>query len=103
MCIFSAWIGFFSFWLPSGKSEARSNVYFNYMEIQKGAMFLTTNGHTVLQLLCFAETLFSLCKMLCYSQFPCLHTVKGNIVDILKKAVGNAFILESLEHYKNKR
>lgn len=41
--------------------------------------------------------------MNCYSQFLCLRIVKGNIVDILKKAVGNAFILESLESYKSKR
>lgn len=42
-------------------------------------------------------------KVICYSQFPCPHSIKGKIVEILKEALGNVFIPESLESYKNKQ
>lgn len=103
-CCFSVLWGFFVFCLPPGKYESKTNVHFSYTAIPRGAMFLTT--HPVLQscsLLCFAKSPVFWYTVICYSQFPCLHIVKGNVVEILKKAVGNAFIPESLESYKNKR
>lgn len=36
----------FFFCLSPGISEAKTNVYFSYLEIQKGAMFPTTHTHS---------------------------------------------------------
>lgn len=63
----------------------------------------TWNSEASIFSFCFAKKPFSLGKVICASQFPCPHPIKGKIAEILKKAPGNIAIPESLGSYKNKQ
>lgn len=89
--------------------DTRTNVFFlNYYYVE-----MKTEGHipsqaykilkAPLSSLCFAKRPFLSGKAICYSQFPCPYIIKGQIVEILKKALGNVLIPESLESYKSKQ
>ena len=79
--------------------------YYYYVEMKKEG-HIPTQAYKILKaplfLRCFAKRPFLSGKVICYSQFSCPHIIKGQIVEILKKALGNVFIPESLESYKSK-
>ena len=87
--------------------DTRTNVFFFYYYVQmKKEGHIPNQAYKILKAplssLCFAKRPFLSGKAICYSQFPCPYIIKGQIVEILKKALGNVFIPESLESYKSK-
>lgn len=87
--------------------DTRTNVFlFICFEAMKEGCYIPKQVPKILKphfSFCFAKKPFSLGKVICASQFPCPHPIKGKIAEILKKAPGNIVIPESLGSYKNKQ